>query len=145
MKKGIPILAAVVVVLIAGVCFYQNHKPLPLPFSAVDRIELYENKGVGDSAVTGDSVLVIQERNDIESILRIHKEAKGGWREEYPGCPFGLQMVIYEGGQKHFIDVGTDACGKLVYNNRYYQLSEHAYDDFEKLLAEHGVDLHYYI
>lgn len=149
MRKNVfAIISLVLFLVMAFVCIYSKSRPLPIEFSKVSKVEFYENRGLSETVNIKDfeqfKLLSLENSKDITSTNQIFKNAKGD-RNDSPSCPFGLQIIFYEGNKKTYVDLGTDDCGFLIYSKMYYKISENDFKALQEFLKQHGIDIHKYI
>lgn len=112
------ILGLGIIISIIFLLFIKTSKPLPINFSQVNKVEIIDNRNSKPK-----KLLTIEQKNDISDIDNVIDKARGGYKDN-PSCPFSLSMVFYEADNKRTtIVLGTDDCGLIKYQDRYYELS----------------------
>jgi hypothetical protein len=105
-------------------------KPLPITFDSVTKIEMYH---VDNNEFK--KLIVIEKKEDISNVNKIVRNVKGGWKD-IPACPFGVSMIFYDGDKKVSIMIGTDSCGLIEYNEKYYSLPENDIEPLQLLIEK---------
>ena len=98
MKKVIIILVFIMIVIFSIIVNSTTNRPLPFQMDNIERIEIKD--------YNGRSLKIFQDSSDIGLLKHILEDTDGN--QFKPACPFGLQMVIYEGNEIYLLEVGTD-------------------------------------
>jgi len=138
-----------IIIIIFGVIFIIFiGKPLPISFSKIDKIEFYDYAANfnedNPNNLEEHKLLALTDRDDIAEVNKILKKARS-MRDHSPACPFGIRVVLFRENKKIILKLGTDDCGKLIYKNKYYILPREDFKALQKILEQHGIDIHDFI
>lgn len=147
MKIKVLIIVVSIIVVITALLVNSVDNPLPIAFSEINKIELYDLFGFDENGTPYENEqykLITFEEEDVTFITGILEKARNDGDSSL-SCPFGIVVLLYTGNESVTLEFGTDDCGFVIFKNKYYRLPEQDFKALQDFLLQQGINIHHYI
>jgi|SRR5690606_2345398 hypothetical protein len=127
----------ILIFILMYILMFGMPKPFPVHIDKVTKIELLEFTG----GTQPYKIFEITDETQVKEFLGYFKKVSFG-RKASPACPFGLPIIFYEKNKKTQMELGTDSCGLIKYNDYYYflNLSIDKIEEMQDKIRQLGLD-----